>query len=105
MLVSQVSLAANRNTAALEFIAGVESRLTLPPGSHKLHEYIRHYKFYGTHANSKIEAVFVVGEGSGGVKLVGKDALPRILDGGCNVVNVVLTRAGKIVSVQCNGRA
>lgn len=77
----------------------------LPSGSHKIHEYARHYKFYGTRANSKVEAVFVFGLGSSGVKLVGKGELPRYLDGGCDILNLVLTRAGKIVSVRCNGIA
>lgn len=105
MLVSKMALGENGDMTALQFIADVESRLKLPSGSYHLQEYVRHYKFYGMHASSKVGAIFIFGEGSGGVKLVGQEALPRVFDGGCSVVNVVLTRAGKIISVQCNGRA
>ena len=105
MLVSEIALGENSDTTALQFIAELESKLKLPSGSYRLHEYVRHYKFYGTDASSKVEAIFIFGDGHGGVRLVGQEALPRVFDGGCSVVNVVLTRAGKIVSVQCNGRA
>lgn len=105
MLASEIALGANSDTKAHQFIADIESRLELPSGSYRLHEYVRHYKFYGTKANSKVEAIFIFGEGSSGIRLVGQEGLPRVLDGGCSVVNVVLTRAGKIVSVQCNGRS
>ena len=105
MLVSPISQGEDRNTTELNFITEVEKRLMLPSGSHKIHEYARHYKFYGTRANSKVAAVFVFGLGSSGVKLVGKGELPRYLDGGCDILNLVLTRVGKIVSVRCNGIA
>ena len=97
MLLSPISQGEDRNTTELKFIKEVEKGLMLPSGSHKLHEYARHYKFYGTRANSKVEAVFVFGLGSSGVKSVGKGELPRYLDDGCDIINLVLTRAGKIV--------
>ena len=105
MLLSPISQAEDRSTVELKFITEVEQRLTLLSGSHKLQEYARHYKFYGTRASSKVEAVFVFGLGSSGVKLLGKGELPRYLDGGCDILNLVLTRAGEIVSVRCNGIA
>lgn len=103
--ISGMSLGADNKTNEQKFIADFESRLTLPPGSHKLQEYVRHYKFFGAHANSKVQAIYLFEDGVGRVEVVSKGGLPKVNDGGCDVVNLVLTRAGKIVSIQCSGKA
>ena len=105
IFTSLVSVGEDIKSGEQQFIEDIESGLMMPPGSHNLKEYVRYYKFFGSKVNSKVQAIYIFEDGVGGVKIVNKGGLPKVNDGGCDVVNLVLTRAGKVVSIQCNGKA
>lgn len=57
----------------MQLIVDIESKVILPPGSHKLQNYVRYYQFVSSRHNSKKHAVYILEEGVGGIKIVGKE--------------------------------
>lgn len=87
-------------------VAEVEAGLTLPEDSGPLDTYGRYY--YGTfkHGRRLLEGEFVRGMAPGIHILVSPEDAPRILDGGCLVVNFVYDPGEKkVLSLFCNGVA
>ena len=72
------------SAASLE---GLESRLQLPPGSRALREYTRYYAADPKHGSHAVQGV-LINEGDGALNIVPASKLPRILDGGCHVINI-----------------
>lgn len=99
------SVGAELKNSDLQVIASVEAELVLPPGSQKLQNYTRYYQIFGRDTHSKIRGLYVSDGTLGRVHIVRESEMPKILDGGCGVIDVVFTRSGKIISVQCHGKA
>lgn len=82
----------------------IEAILTLPKGSHSLAQYTRYYSEQRAGRDTHVNAIYVMGESAGRVVIVERDEMPRIQDGGCDVVRVRYSvTLKKILSVSCNG--
>lgn len=91
-------------TPSSELVAKVEAHLTLPAGSQPIGSYGRYY--YGRFEQGRRVLVgeFVLEDSSPGVHIIAPANAPKVLDGGCSVVNLVYDPTHeKIVSFFCNG--
>lgn len=87
-------------------IAEVEAHLTLPAGSQPMASYARLYYARFEHGHRELVGVFVLEIAPPGVHVVTQAKAPRVLDGGCSVVNLTYDPARKkVTSLFCNGDA
>lgn len=89
-----------------EFIAkSVESKIRLPKEAFALATYKRYYALQHTAAGTEdIVGTFVHDPATPGVLIVEIDELPRILDGGCSVIEVRYSLTSRrLLSARCNG--
>lgn len=86
-------------------IAEVEAHLVLPDGAGPLDQYGRYYYGDVKHGRRVLVGEFVQ-VSDPGVHIVAPTQAPRILDGGCSVINLVYDMAEKKVTpLFCNGSA
>ena len=93
-------------TPSTPLIKQVESHLKLPDGSKPLPAYARYY--YGTleHGHRVLVGEFVSGQTPPGVHVVKPGHMPKILDGGCSVINLRYDTEKKVViALFCDGVA
>lgn len=91
-------------TPSPTLVAEVEAHLTLPVGSQPISSYSRYY--YGRFEQGRRVLVgeFLLGDSSVGIHIVSPAAAPKVLDGGCSVVNLTYDPAQKkVTSLFCNG--
>lgn len=85
-------------------IAYVETHLVMPEGSKPLHSYVRYYYGYTTLGRRFLVGEFVLEEGRSGVRVVSQTKIPKILDGGCSVINLKYSvEQHKVITLFCNG--
>jgi hypothetical protein len=81
----------------------IEADLTMPAGAAPLDAYTRYYAYEPS--SDSIVAVFLRG-GEIGAKVVPRDALPMVLDGGCDVVRLRYSVAERqVIMIGCSGVA
>ena len=93
-------------TPTARLISQVEHHLKLPDGSKPLPIYARYY--YGTveHGHRVLIGEFVSDQTPPGVHVVKPGHVPKILDGGCGVINLKYDAEKKVViSLFCDGVA
>lgn len=89
----------------MQVMADLERALILPKGAYPLSKYTRHYAAVNRGGRTMVRGVLVGGPSKVVIETVKSD-LPVIMDGGCDVVNVLYdTKMHKIVNVFCNGYA
>jgi hypothetical protein len=91
-------------TPTVPLIRQVESRLALPDGSKALPTYARYY--YGTleHGRRLLVGEFVSAPKQPGVHVVKPGQTPKILDGGCSVINLKYdTEKKMVIALFCDG--
>ena len=85
-------------------IRTLEASVVLPPGASPLSKYNRHYAVVVQGSIRHILGVYI-GDG-GKLYVTTPEKLPRVLDGGCGVVNVEYdVTTNRFLSVTCNGEA
>jgi len=91
-------------TPTTQQISDVEARLTLPEGSKPLAVYARYYSGQIVLGHHMLVGEFVLGDEEPGVRVVNPGKAPKILDGGCSVVNLNYdVEKRKVVEIFCNG--
>ena len=93
-------------TPTAPLISQVEHHLKLPDGSKPLPAYARYY--YGTvqHGHRVLVGEFVSDQTQPGVHVVKPGHTPKILDGGCSVINLKYDTEKKVViALFCDGVA
>jgi hypothetical protein len=92
-------------TPGAPLIAQVESQLKMPAGT-TLNGYTRYYYGIMKKANRILVGVFVHGDKHPGVEITSEAKAPKLLDGGCDVVNLTYDIDQKrVVAIFCNGNA
>ena len=85
-------------------IRTLEAAVVLPPGASPLSTYNRHYAAVGRGNSRHILGVYF--DNGGKIFITTPEGLPRVLDGGCGVVNVEFdVTANRFLAVTCNGEA
>lgn len=91
-------------TPSPALVAKVEANLILPAGSQPIGSYGRYYYGRLEHGRRVLVGEFVLEDSSPGVHIIAPADAPRVLDGGCSVVNLVYDPAHKkVTSLFCNG--
>lgn len=91
-------------TPSSALVAAVEAHLTLPESSRPIGSYGRYYYGRLEHGHRVLVGEFVLGDPSPGVHIVSPANAPKVLDGGCSVVNLTYNPAhNKVISLFCNG--
>lgn len=87
---------------SLSLVKSIESSLKLPNGL-SLQSYERFYAGKKVNGHAVIDGKFLKSN-QPGIKIVGEDKLPRVLDRGCSVVNFEYdVEQKKVVHLFCNG--
>lgn len=87
-------------------VAEVESHLMLPQGNQPIASYARFYYGRVEHGHRELVGVFVLEAAPAGVHIVTQAQAPRVLDGGCSVINLTYDPTQKkVTSLFCNGDA
>ena len=87
-------------------ISEVESRLSMPAKSSPLKVYIRYYTGTVTRKGRVLVGTFVRDDEHAGIRVVGADGMPRVLDAGCAIINLTYdVKRRKVLSLFCNGVA
>lgn len=85
-------------------VAEVEAHITLPEGSKPIGSYSRYYYGRLEHGHRVLVGEFVLDDSAPGVYIVSATHAPKVLDGGCSVVNLTYDTAHKkVTSLFCNG--
>lgn len=85
-------------------IRTLEAAVVLPPGASPLSTYNRHYAAVVQGGSRHILGVYF--DNGGKIFITTAERLPRVLDGGCGVVNVEYdVTANRFLAVTCNGEA
>jgi hypothetical protein len=76
----------------------------MPDGASPISSYARYYARIIDNDRDVLIGVFLLGSSTPGIRLVSRDNLPSILDGGCTVVTVKFDLAsGAFLGGRCNG--
>lgn len=85
-------------------VKDAEVHLVMPEGSKPLSTYARYYYGQTMQGRRLLIGEFVLGDEQPGIRVVKPDKAPKILDGGCSVVNLKYDiRQEKVVAIFCNG--
>lgn len=96
----------NKVPMSKSFVETVEGNLNLPSGAHSLDSYTRYYAEEVVGGRRMLVGIFVYKDGEPGIRIVEPSALPRVLDGGCRVVNLRYDiERRKLSGLFCNGVA
>ena len=100
-------LANNEWLPSYKQIENIEKNITMPKGALKLSEYTRYYSGQSTKTEKFIIGRFILkGKNDMGIHIVPQLELPKVLDGGCKIINFKFNVENKkIVSIFCNGAA
>lgn len=94
------------STLTVAQIESIESGLKMPFRGRPLSDYERFYTVDDSSGKPVLVGVFVASHDKAGIKIVERNRLPIIADGGCSVVNVRYALDEKrMISIQCNGVA
>jgi len=105
-LTSDRHEAAVKKVPAPEMIRRIEANLRLPHEARPLGAYVRYYATDTVDNAAVVRGVFVYDGAPGRIVRVQPDQVPRIADGGCDVIEMLYSpEAGKILSVFCHGAA
>lgn len=98
---------ANTNwTPPASLIAEMEERLAMPMHASPLKSYLRYYSGITVKNRRMIVGIFLLDVDHAGIKITDVDNLPRVFDGGCEVINVKYdVRKKRVVEIFCNGVA
>ncbi|WP_308142792.1 hypothetical protein [Burkholderia pseudomallei] len=92
-------------TPTTSLIGKVESALHMPPGT-ALNGYTRYYYGVFQHRHRLLMGIFVRDGDTPAVHVTSPEKVPKLFEGGCNVVNVKYdVDAGKVLAIFCNGSA
>lgn len=90
----------------LALLHHIEVDLSLPRGARKLDDYVRYYSVETVKNVTTIRATFFYSGAAGRIVRVQPSQLPHIEDGGCDVIQLLYSpKAGKVLSISCNGVA
>jgi hypothetical protein len=82
-------------------VAEIEGKIKLPLGSRPLSSYVR---YYSSDENGTVVATYFFDSTTGRVVIVDKGHMPRIADGGCDVISVRYSVSNhQFEEVSCNG--
>lgn len=80
------------------------SPLDIARGQQPLPAYARYYSGQAAHGHHLLIGEFVFGDEEPGVRVVSPEKAPKILDGGCSVVNLKYdVEKKKVLAIFCNG--
>lgn len=89
---------------SLKQIKNMESVMVMPENAPQLTRYKRYYSGIVENSEKIIVGILVVDNHSATINIVNPRALPQVLDGGCDVVNIRYSVAKKkILTIFCNG--
>lgn len=87
-------------------IAVIEEHIAMPVHASPLKSYVRYYSGVTTNNRRMVIGKFLLDTVHAGIKISEINGVPRVLDGGCSVVNLKYdVRKKKIVAIFCNGVA
>jgi hypothetical protein len=100
------SASENEMPISKTFVESVEASLRLPSSAHSLDSYTRYYALEVVEGRRILVGIFVYEDGEPGIRIVEPSALPRVLDGGCRIVNLRYDiEKRKLSGLFCNGVA
>ena len=97
--------AASQWSPSLASIEKLESDLRLPRGAGPLNDYTRYYSSDPRRGRHAVTGVLVAG-GDRAIHIISYSDLPKILDGGCGVIDLFYDMDdAKSLEISCNGNA
>jgi hypothetical protein len=86
-------------------IEAIERSVTIPEGGHKIERYLRYYANDEVGEKSIVIGLYLANRDEVGIKIVDKEDLPNVLDGGCDVIRLRYDRVSmKVIEVNCAGK-
>jgi len=90
-------------TPTSKLVGKVEAELKMPAGT-MLSSYARYYYGQISHGHRMLMGEFVLGGDAPGVHIVTSEKAPKILDGGCTLIDLEYDVLKKVVvDLSCNG--
>jgi len=90
-------------TPTSKLVGKVEAKLRMPAGT-TLSSYARYYYGQISHSHRMLMGEFVLSSNAPGVHIVTPEEAPKILDGGCSLIDLKYDVEKKVVvDLSCNG--
>lgn len=90
-------------TPTIDLVGKVEAELKMPAGT-KLSSYTRYYYGQISQGRRVLIGEFVLGSDAPGVHIVTPEKAPKILDGGCSLIDLKYDVEKRVVvDLSCNG--
>jgi hypothetical protein len=93
-------------TPTMALVSEVEASLELPEGAFPLNTYVRHFAGVAIEERRVVVGTFLQDPDGAGVRIVDLKKMPKVLDGGCDVINLKYDiERKKVLELFCNGEA
>jgi hypothetical protein len=93
-------------TPSPTIIAQLEANLTMPKDASPLQSYVRYFAGEVVGGRDIVVGIFVYDPEHAEIRVVGTNQMPKILDGGCDVIHLTYdVDQRKVLSLSCNGEA
>jgi hypothetical protein len=90
----------------MALVSEVEASLELPEGAFPLNTYVRHFAGVAIEERRVVVGTFLQDPDGAGVRIVDLKKMPKVLDGGCDVINLKYDiERKKVLELFCNGEA
>lgn len=88
-------------------VSEMEKNIKLPAGAHKFESYDRYYANDSVDGSQVIAGLFRYNPSERGkIFLVSNRSLPRVFDGGCNIIHLRYSKLqNRVESIECTGEA
>lgn len=93
-------------TPSKTLVSEVEASLKMPPNAFPLNTYVRYFAGEVADDRRLIVGTFLHDPENAGIRIVEREKIPEVLDGGCDVVNLKYDIERKeVLALFCNGEA
>lgn len=93
-------------TPSTSLVAEIEASLKMPSKAFPLDTYVRYFAGEVADDRRLVVGTFLHDPKNAGVRIVEREKMPEVLDGGCSVVNLKYDMERKeVLALFCNGEA